>query len=300
LVDEGLAMARRLNDNALRAWACLIAPIAIWRPDTAAIRHSLADEAVSAAERADSEVMLADALTRRAGAALELGRVAEVDCDVAAARRIADRLQLAYPLIALNMMMIPWRVMQGRVVEAKTLSAQVLALATRARLQPGEGVEVGAVLPLLMWQGMTTEALDLVPDVADPFVQVGRRLLLSQTGRIDELRDSWERTGSMDPPDDWFSMFRWCEAAATAMALGSAAIGVAVYRQLAPYAGTVASAGASGPLGPVDTYLALAAAAAGQETMATRHTDDALALCDQWGLTVCAQAIQRMREAGGF
>ena len=100
LVDEGLAMARRLGDDALLAWACLTAPIGIWRPGTASIRHSLADEAVTAARRAGSQTMLADALARRAGAALELGRVPDIHADETAARRIADRLQLAYPLIA--------------------------------------------------------------------------------------------------------------------------------------------------------------------------------------------------------
>ena len=151
-----------------------------------------------------------------------------------------------------------------------------------------------------MWQGKAQEALSLVPDVDDPFVQVGRRLLLRQTGRIDELRDSRERTGSADPPDDWFAVFRLCEAAATASALSSPSIGAAVYRRLAPYAGTVASAGASGPLGPVDTYLALAAAAAGQSVTASRHAADALVLCERWGLPVCAQAIRALRTSGAF
>jgi DNA-binding SARP family transcriptional activator len=300
LVDEGLAMARRLDDPALLAWACLTAPIAIWRPDTAATRHLLADEAVAAARSAGSQTMLTDALTRRAGAALELGRVAEVEPDVAAARRIADRLQLAYPLIALNMMMIPWRAMQDRFDEAESLSQQILALAPRARLQPGEDVAVGAVLPLLMWQGKTQEAMELLPNIDDPLLQVGRRILLWQTGRIDELRDSWERTGSADPPDDWFAVYRLCEAAVTASALGRPSIGAAAYRRLAPYAGTVASAGASSPLGPVDTYLALAAAATGQRATASRHADDALGLCQRWNLPVCARAIRAIRMSGGF
>ena len=198
------------------------------------------------------------------------------------------------------MMMIPWRAMQGRFDQAEALSQQVLTLAARARLQPGAGVEVGAVLPLLMWQGKTEEALNLLPDIDDAVLQVGRRLLLWQTGRIDELRDSWDRTGSADPPDDWFAIFRLCEAAVTALALGRPSIGADVYRRLAPYAGTVASAGASGPMGPVDTYLALAAAAVGDSATASRHADDALARCEQWGLSVCAQAITAMRGSVGF
>jgi hypothetical protein len=151
-----------------------------------------------------------------------------------------------------------------------------------------------------MWQRRTQEALDLLPNVDDPVLQVGRRILLWQTGRIDELRDSWERTGSADPPDDWFAVYRLCEAAVTASALGRPSIAAAAYRRLAPYAGTVASAGASSPLGPVDTYLALAAAATGQRATASRHADDALGLCELWRLPVCAQAIRAMRTSGGF
>lgn len=304
LFDEGLAMARRLADPALLAWACLTAPNAIWAPGTARTRHDLADEAVAAARRAGSQTMLADALVRRAGAALELGRVSEIDDDLAEARRIADRLQLAYPLIAMNMMLIPWRAMQGRFLEAQHLCGQVLHLASTVRLQPGDAVAVGASLPLLMWQGRTQEALEALPDpnpaATDSSLEVGRRLLLGQLGRLDDLRVSWQRTGTPDPPDDWFTVFRWCEAAVTALALGLPQVAAAVYRRLAPFAGTVASAGASGPLGPVDTYLAVAAAAAGEPQNAARHADDAIALCERWAIPVCGQAVQALRAAAGF
>jgi DNA-binding SARP family transcriptional activator len=300
LVDEGLAMARRLKDPALVAWASLTAPTAVWTPATARIRHRLAEEAVASARQAGSDTMLTDALVRRAGAALELGQVQDIDDDIAEARHIAERLQLAYPLIAMNMMMIPWRAMQGRLEDAEALSRQVLALAPRARLQPGNAVEVGAVLPLLMWQGRTQEALELFPDVGDPFTEVGRRLLLAQVGRLDELRASWQATGAQDPPDDWFTVFRLCEAASTAAVLSLSTVGAAAYRRLAPHAGTVASAGASGPLGPVDTYLALAARAAGRPVTAARHADDAEGLCRRWGLPLGAQAVRALRTSAGL
>ena len=300
LVDEGLAMARRLGDPELLGWACLTAPIAICRPDTAETRYHLADEAIAAARVAGSETMLTDALTRRAAAALELGLVNDMPADVDAAYAIANRLQLAYPIIALDMMLIPWRAMQGRFDEAESMSERVRSLAPRARLQPGDGVEIGAVLPLLLWQGKTMQALDMVPDVDDPLLQVGRRLVLSRAGLIDQLRASWERTADPDPPEDWTTLLRLCEAAATAHALRLRATAAAVYRRLAPYAGHVASAGASGPMGPVDTYLALAAFAAGEPSVAARHAEDALTLCAAWGLPVCEQAVRAVRSSAGF
>lgn len=300
LVDEGLAMARRLDDPALVAWACLMFPNALCSPGNAADRHAVADEAVTAARRVGSRTMLADALVHRAGAALELGRVADFLADEAAARRIAEGLELAYPLVALDMMLIPWRAMQGRFDDAEALSRQLLTLLQRTRIHPGQGIEIGAVLPLLKWRGKAAEALDLVLGHDHWFFHLGRRLLLGQAGRLDELRASWERFGTADPADDWIAMYSLCEAASTASLLGLRPVGAQVYRRLAPYAGTVASAGASGTLGPVDTYLALAASAAGETGIATRHADDALALCADWGLPVCAEAIRALRRAGGF
>ena len=51
LVDEGLAMARRLEDEDLLLDACQIAFVSLWSPGTAAERLALVDEAVELAAR---------------------------------------------------------------------------------------------------------------------------------------------------------------------------------------------------------------------------------------------------------
>jgi len=54
--------------------------------------------------------------------------------------------------------------------------------------------------------------------------------------------------------------------------------------RLAPYEGRMAVAGVAVAIGPVDGYLALAAATVGDGVAATAHADRALALADAWDL----------------
>jgi hypothetical protein len=62
----------------------------------------------------------------------------------------------------------------------------------------------------------------------------------------------------------------------------------------------VASAGTGLALGPVDAFLALAAAATGDLGRAAEHADDALHLSRAWGLAACERWLQRYRESGGW
>jgi hypothetical protein len=46
-------------------------------------------------------------------------------------------------------------------------------------------------------------------------------------------------------------------------------------------------------IGPVDAYLAMAAAAVGETSRASAHADAALALCDAWDLPLVAEWLRR-------
>jgi hypothetical protein len=62
----------------------------------------------------------------------------------------------------------------------------------------------------------------------------------------------------------------------------------------------VCCAGAAVALGPVDGYLALAAAAAGEPAVAARHARDAEVLCARWEIPLVASWLQTQRESYGF
>jgi hypothetical protein len=74
----------------------------------------------------------------------------------------------------------------------------------------------------------------------------------------------------------------------------------AVYAKLAPFGGRGCSAGSGNASGPVDAFLALAAAAAGEREQAARHADAALALAEQWEIPLAAQWLRSQRERYSF
>jgi hypothetical protein len=53
-------------------------------------------------------------------------------------------------------------------------------------------------------------------------------------------------------------------------------------------------------MGPVDAFLALAAAATGDLAAATEHADDAMRLCDKWGFVRVAAWLHGVRAEHGF
>jgi hypothetical protein len=100
-------------------------------------------------------------------------------------------------------------------------------------------------------------------------------------------------------PDSWIALWSNCQAAEVAAELGDAALGAGLYRELAPYAGGTAAASASLALGPVDSYLMLAAVAAQETATARRHADDAAAWCRRWDAPLAARGLDRWRSRFG-
>ena len=99
---------------------------------------------------------------------------------------------------------------------------------------------------------------------------------------------------------DWMAMLNWGCAAEAALGLGDRAVGAEVYSVLAPYAGRAISAGSGNAMGPVDAFLAHAAAAVGDVELAGRHADDALRLMDEWQIPLAAQWLRDQRDRYGF
>jgi hypothetical protein len=53
-------------------------------------------------------------------------------------------------------------------------------------------------------------------------------------------------------------------------------------------------------MGPVDSFLALAAVAAGERETARRHADDAERLCEEWEVPRVAQWLSAVRAVHGI
>jgi DNA-binding SARP family transcriptional activator len=303
LLQEGLAMARRLGDPALVQWACRVATIGDWRRAVTADRLALADEAVAAARQAQDEVGEALARTVRAIALLELGRVAEMRQEAERARAFAEQRRLAYPLAVLELMLIPWLAMSGRFDEAEARVPDLLALLERTNLPPGPAIVLGVVLPIRIWQGRGEELLEVVRAHNAPGNPLGSGALwfvLCRTGRVDELRALHEQLGVPEIPSDWAGPWMAAIAVEAADTLDLPELAARGYAELAPLAGQVLSSGSGAASGPVDAWLALAAATVGDRSMAARHADDALELCRRWEIPVVAEWVLVSRRRGEY
>jgi hypothetical protein len=100
--------------------------------------------------------------------------------------------------------------------------------------------------------------------------------------------------------DDWYASANWAFAAEASLGVGDAELGRAAYDLLVPLAGGVAVAGSTLALGPVDAFLALAAAASGRHDEAVRHAEAAEALMDTWAIPACGAWFRELRARHDF
>jgi hypothetical protein len=123
---------------------------------------------------------------------------------------------------------------------------------------------------------------------------------LWRAGRTDEARAHRAAHDIRLDGEDTFSLLNWCMAAEVALHLEEPGLGAETHQLLSPYAGRSCSVGSGFASGPVDLYLACAAAAAGERERATAHADDAAALCEKWEIPLAAQWLRDQRDRYGF
>lgn len=303
LAEQGLAMARRIGDPALLLSACQIAFISTWRAATAESRLALADEAIALARALGDDSALTSTLTVRAVVAGELGDIDTMEQLSAEARLRAERYRQLYSLIVLDSLEVPWVAMRGEWEEAERLTRHLAATGEKMALaQYGDAI-AGAMLSLGMWQQRNEEILPLLrarETESDLPVLPAVVVVLIRLGRLDEARAHLaEHPFDLDV-DTWFAMLPWSLAGEIALGLGDRDLARDAYTRLAPYAGRTCSAGSGVAMGPVDTFLALAAAAAGDADLAARHADDARALCRAWRIPLAEQWLLDKRDQYGF
>jgi hypothetical protein len=303
LVDEGMAMARRLGDDALLLDACQIAFVALWRPSTAEQRRVHITEGMALALRLGNERASVVTTTLGAVVASELGLVDEMWSYSAVARDWAERLRLPYGLLVLDSLALPWLAMQGRFEECEEQMQRILHLDQLMSLHQAEDATAGALLSLRLWQGRYEEVLPRLAEFEQhtplPVTSTYLTYLL-RAGEVERARAHAASHPVDLSLDDWFSMLNWSCAAEAALGLGDRDLAAAAYRLLAPYAGRCTSAGSGNATGPVDAFLAHAAAAVGDLDLAAQHADRALELTEEWQIPLVAQWLRDQRDRYGF
>lgn len=302
LCDEGLAMARRIGDPELVRDCCQIWFVALWSPETAPERLALITEAMELSLQIGSERGHLVSSCLRAGVLNELGRPAEMFATVEAARAEAERLRIAFGEVVLDGVVTPWRAMAGRFEECEELLDHTRRLVSRMSHGNADEAVLSSLLAVRLWQGRAAEVVPLLlgfPESPSPFA-ASIAVCLWRAGEHERARAHYDQHGISLELETDVAMLTWCHAAELALYLGERSLGAAAYERIVPYAGRNGCAGSYLALGPVDAYLAMAAAASGATDLATRHADAAVATAEEWQLPLFAGWLRELRAAYGF
>ncbi|MDF1603769.1 AfsR/SARP family transcriptional regulator [Nocardioides sp. YIM 152315] len=302
LCDEGLAMARRLGDPVLLLDACQTVFVALWLTRTAAERLDLVTESMQLARSTGSERSFVVSACLRVAVLGELGRPAEMFAAVDVARPEVERLRIAFGETVLDGILVPWHAMAGRFEEAERLVDNIRQVASRISHNDADDSVLSSLLALRLWQGRSIEmvpALERFGPTPYPF-DASLAVYLWRAGEHDRARAHFAEHGAPLEHEVDLSLLAWCHAAELALYLGERQLAADAYERIAPYAGYSCCVGSDLALGPVDAYLALAAAAVGETELATGHADAADRKAVEWGIPLFAGWFAEERRTRGF
>jgi hypothetical protein len=301
LLEEGVAMAGRLGDPALLMEAHQVAFVAQWVPETGHERLRQIDEALRLATEIGNERAHLVSATLRAVVLNELGRADEMRPAIALARSEARRLRIAFAEMILAGVELPWLAMAGRFDECDRLLAEIRTMHRRMSHSDADEAMAGATLAVRLWQGRAAEVVPLLESLNESqSFSAPVAVYLWRAGEHDRARAFYAEHGAALDAGGDVELFSWCLAAEIALHVGDPDTGATVYERAAPYAGWCATAGSGLAIGPVDAFLAMAAAATGETDLAARHADDALALAEAWAIPLVADWIRDQRSTYGY
>lgn len=302
LTADALAMARRLGDERLVLDACQVAFSATWWAGTAPERLALADESLGLAGRWAQEQAGVVSACLRAVVLGELGRPGEMAAAAELARGRAERLHIPYGLLVVDNLLFPWQVMAGKVDESRATMERIEALEAQISIDPAESAVAGGHVVLGMWRPDDGRAAEILASMEGGPVPIAATVVaaLCRAGRTGEARAHRAAHEIRLDDEDTFSLLNWSMAAEVALQLGEPELGATVHRLLLPYAGRSCCVGSGFASGPVDLYLAFAAAAAGESARATEHADEAARLCAAWEIPLAARWLHDLRTVHGF
>jgi DNA-binding SARP family transcriptional activator len=302
LVTLALQMADRMDADRLRLEAHQTASIALRGASTAPERLGHATAALDLARHLGEDRAAVVSACLRCVTLSELGRVDEMHAEVELARAEAERLRIPFGVLVLDVLVLPWLAMAGRFDQCAELVERVAALDAQMSLEHAGDATGAARMAVALWQGGAAELgaeLAAAPDGPLPLAATAAAYLWRGGARERARELLAGREVELDH-DDWFSLLAWSSAAEVALYLDRPRLGEQVVQLLAPYAGRSACANTSQACGPVDAYLAMATAAAGDRAAAAGHARAAEELAGAWGLPVFLEWFRAVRAEHGF
>ena len=302
LVEESVAMARRLGDERLLLGVLTYGFSCRWRRRSIAVRKEMAIEAVALARQTGdvrTELLARFLLASvRAG----LGDLDGVEQEVGEVSRRARELRLYFLELATLTQLQSWAAMRADGPALARNTERLFELDALISISQKVDALKGALLVPQIWGGEAGPP-ELVADYtqgANVPIEPGLVVLLLRTGAPELAREVWDGYRFEIGNDDWFRELHLAFGAEIALELGDPQLAARVYELLLPWRPGCVISGTGPAHGPVDAYLAMAAAATGETALATEHADDAAALCRAWNVPQVARRLDDLRERYGF
>jgi tetratricopeptide (TPR) repeat protein len=138
LVDEAVAIARRVGDPATIAYALNARYAALWGPENATERLEIADEVLDLARRAGDHRLAREGRGRRIVTLLELGDVAAAHDEIDVHARAADELRQPYGRWQAAVWQAAEALLVGRFADGESRAREALELGRRVRMTDAE------------------------------------------------------------------------------------------------------------------------------------------------------------------
>ncbi|HEY3019989.1 MAG TPA: protein kinase [Solirubrobacteraceae bacterium] len=287
LVDEALAIARRLGDPATLAYALNARYAALWGPENVEERLAIADEVVELARRARNDRLAREGRGRRIVALLEIGDVADAHAEIEVHARAAEELRQPYGRWQAAVWRAAEALLAGRFAEGESRAHEAFELGRRVRMTDAEHCFAIQSFIAAMELGRLAELQATVEQLATRYPETtrwraGLAYLHTELGRRDEAAVAFEEVAArgfaaVERDNQW--LVAMTDLADTCAFLGDARRAAELRDLLLPYAGrNVVIVEGWACLGSADRPLGLLASTIGLWDEAQAHFEAALDL----------------------
>ncbi|WP_198289928.1 AfsR/SARP family transcriptional regulator [Nocardioides sp. Iso805N] len=302
LVAEGLEVAEGLGHDRLLIDALLGAATALIVARSDPDRLAWVTRALELARATGEERAVVVAGTMRAVVLSELGRPREMFEAAAQARADGERQRILFGTLVLDELELPWRALAGETEQTEEIFTRMQATARQISHAEADEAIVASLITVRLMQGRAAEITPLLEEFVEASFPFSATIAtyLCRTGDLRGGRTYYRAHGAPLDHDNEISLLAWCHAAELALHLGERALARAALPLIEPYAGRTCSAGQALTDGPVDAYLAYAAAAAGQHELARAHAQATERLSEEWQIPAFAAHFAEMRRRHRF
>jgi class 3 adenylate cyclase len=293
MFEEAIEMARRLGDD--RTLAFTLSRRALTDLDPEGPRN-VVDSQTEVLELArkvgDRELELRAHVVRLAGH-LALGDVPAVDRDLEAYARLAADLRQPQHLWHVPLLRGMRAMIDGRFDDAERFAEEARLGGERAQEPLAQQFFGIQTLIRVRTQGRLEEIAPAIDALAARFPaitawRIARMLVQAELGQLDEARADFERLAAADFEGMAPVAAQWLTAVSIlcelASRFGDPLRARRLHEMLAPFAGQAIVAGRAAAFsGPVDRFLGIASATAGELDRAERELESAMGFCERMG-----------------